>query len=333
MAVTIQLRRDSAANWTSENPILAEGELGFETDTKLYKIGDGVSSWATLTYASLDVTHDVVALNSVTDPTPPSSGLLLYTKEVAGQMVPKVVGPSGLDVILQPFFGGNGIQMAAPGTSTAMSYFGMGAFTAVGSVSHPVISASSFAESIRRTRVTSAATANSASELRLSVAPAMRGNASNIGGFRAVFRFSFGSFVATQRTAVGLWASTGATSTSAEPSSIVNGVWVGRDSTDSNLQLMYNDASGIASKIDLGVNFSPTDINSLYELVLFCKKGGNEIEYRVMDYTTGNSTQGLVDTDLPVATTPITPHFYINNGGTASSVILDIYRYYLESDF
>jgi len=53
MAVTIQLRRDTAANWTSANPVLAQGELGLETDTSRYKIGNGSSAWSSLSYSSL----------------------------------------------------------------------------------------------------------------------------------------------------------------------------------------------------------------------------------------------------------------------------------------
>lgn len=53
MAVTIQFRRDTAANWTSANPVLAQGELGLETDTARYKIGDGTTAWASLSYSSL----------------------------------------------------------------------------------------------------------------------------------------------------------------------------------------------------------------------------------------------------------------------------------------
>ena len=45
MADIIKMRRDTAANWTTANPILADGELGFEKDTKCYKMGDGVTSW------------------------------------------------------------------------------------------------------------------------------------------------------------------------------------------------------------------------------------------------------------------------------------------------
>lgn len=53
MAVTIQLRRDTAANWTSANPVLAQGEFGLETDTARYKIGNGSTAWTSLAYSSL----------------------------------------------------------------------------------------------------------------------------------------------------------------------------------------------------------------------------------------------------------------------------------------
>lgn len=53
MPIQIQLRRDTAANWTSANPTLAAGELGLETDTARYKIGNGSTAWASLSYSSL----------------------------------------------------------------------------------------------------------------------------------------------------------------------------------------------------------------------------------------------------------------------------------------
>lgn len=46
----IQLRRDTSARWAEINPILLEGEVGYETDTKLRKIGDGVNRWNDLEY-------------------------------------------------------------------------------------------------------------------------------------------------------------------------------------------------------------------------------------------------------------------------------------------
>jgi hypothetical protein len=50
MAVQIQLRRGTAAQWTSANPTLASGEVGFETDTNKEKIGDGTTAWNSLAY-------------------------------------------------------------------------------------------------------------------------------------------------------------------------------------------------------------------------------------------------------------------------------------------
>ena len=49
----MQFRRDTAANWTAYNPILLEGELGFELDTDQYKLGDGVHNWINLPYRGL----------------------------------------------------------------------------------------------------------------------------------------------------------------------------------------------------------------------------------------------------------------------------------------
>ena len=50
MADMIQIRRDTASNWTSANPTLAQGELGAETDTSKIKIGDGTTAWTSLSY-------------------------------------------------------------------------------------------------------------------------------------------------------------------------------------------------------------------------------------------------------------------------------------------
>jgi hypothetical protein len=46
----IKVRRDTAANWTSADPVLADGELGFELNTGRHKIGDGTTAWSALDY-------------------------------------------------------------------------------------------------------------------------------------------------------------------------------------------------------------------------------------------------------------------------------------------
>lgn len=50
MAVQIQLRNDTASNWTSANPVLAAGELGIETNTGKMKVGNGSTAWNSLSY-------------------------------------------------------------------------------------------------------------------------------------------------------------------------------------------------------------------------------------------------------------------------------------------
>ena len=58
MTTRIKLRRDTAANWTTENPILAEGEPGLETDTGKIKYGDGTTAWVSLDYAGNSLSDD-----------------------------------------------------------------------------------------------------------------------------------------------------------------------------------------------------------------------------------------------------------------------------------
>jgi hypothetical protein len=55
MATKIQVRRDSSADWTTINPVLSEGEIGFETNTGKFKIGNGSSAWSALDYFQANI--------------------------------------------------------------------------------------------------------------------------------------------------------------------------------------------------------------------------------------------------------------------------------------
>ncbi len=52
MALRIQFRRATAAQWTAANPTLAEGELALELDTGKFKVGNGTQTWSQLAYSS-----------------------------------------------------------------------------------------------------------------------------------------------------------------------------------------------------------------------------------------------------------------------------------------
>jgi hypothetical protein len=53
MANKIQLRRDTTANWTSSNPTLSQGEIGYELNTGKIKIGTGTTAWNSLSYLTI----------------------------------------------------------------------------------------------------------------------------------------------------------------------------------------------------------------------------------------------------------------------------------------
>jgi hypothetical protein len=56
----IQLRRDTATNWTTLNPILDSGEIAVESDTGKLKVGDGTTAWTSLSYDSGTLPSTVV---------------------------------------------------------------------------------------------------------------------------------------------------------------------------------------------------------------------------------------------------------------------------------
>ena len=61
----IQFRRDSAANWNTVGPTLSAGEIGYETDTGNFKIGDGSTNWLLLEYAKSGATTSYSELTGV----------------------------------------------------------------------------------------------------------------------------------------------------------------------------------------------------------------------------------------------------------------------------
>ena len=86
MAVKIQFRRDTATAWSTSNPILSQGEAGYEYDTGRFKVGNGLTPWNTLPYSS-GVTGPTGP--SVTGPTGPTGAASTVTGPTGPQ------GPQG----------------------------------------------------------------------------------------------------------------------------------------------------------------------------------------------------------------------------------------------
>ncbi|MCP4651701.1 MAG: hypothetical protein GY853_16690 [PVC group bacterium] len=107
MVYIIQIRRDSAADWTSGNPTLAEGEIGWETDTNKIKIGDGVTAWTSLAYLAFDsedpdAIHDNVAgeINAIAVKGTPIGADMFVIEDSADSNNKKKILISALEAIL-----------------------------------------------------------------------------------------------------------------------------------------------------------------------------------------------------------------------------------------
>jgi len=273
------------------------------------------------------------AFVDIGEPASPNTGELeIYARSVGGKMLLKQKGPSGLDTPLQPALFTNNIVWILPETTTTVRTIGI-PNTVVGAISTPTISNTNLRTSIRRILITSGSAINSVSEMRTAQNIVWRGNASGLGGFFYASRFAIESTVATQRVAVGLWNSTAATFTTQSPSSLVDAIFMGWDDSDTNAQLMHNDASGACTKIDLGSAFVKNTSTAVYELILFAAPNGADVGYRVSRLDTGDIVEGLITTNLPQSNQFLTRHEYINNGATASAVLLNVIRVYIETDY
>lgn len=75
MAHRLQYRRDTRENWLKYNPVLMEGEVGYEIDTHHQKIGDGVNTYSELEYE--------VGVGNITQETGDSETLVMSQKIVS----------------------------------------------------------------------------------------------------------------------------------------------------------------------------------------------------------------------------------------------------------
>ena len=89
--------------------------------------------------------------------------------------------------------------------------------------------------------------------------------------------------------------------------SLINCIGVGSESTDTNLQVFYNDGTGTCSKIDLGIDFpanrtSVDAMTTVYSIEIYNPNGNNTVYYKVINKETGATARGNLTTDLPATT-------------------------------
>lgn len=107
--IQIVLRKGTAAAWTSADPTLESGEIGYETDTGYYKWGDGTTAWSSLDYdhsfgrdlfiaETVDVGHDMIMTEQADHSSAPTAARGIYwVKAVASGATPMFTDDGGLD--------------------------------------------------------------------------------------------------------------------------------------------------------------------------------------------------------------------------------------------
>jgi hypothetical protein len=343
MSTQIQFRRDTAANWTSNNPTLAQGEVGLETDTNSYKVGDGTTAWNDQSYNQLSPEITTLLLDAQSsDPSAPASGhLAVYAKAIGGRMMLKQIGHSGLHTALQPFLARNKVgYWDPPGNATTQpGVFGYTALTTTGTVTLRNIATTNLFTRMRRLAFVSSATAGNFAVARVAVAQVTVGDGSGNGGFYKICRFgcSDAATVAGARQFVGLSSSIAAP-TNVEPSTLTNVIGVGHGSANTNL-FMYCGGSSAQTPVNLGSSFPANTLSTdAYELAVYSPTSDNAHVYwevtrlNTGDVASGNFT-GTPGTDLPASSTLLSYQYaWRCNNATAKAVGLDIMSDYIETD-
>jgi hypothetical protein len=147
--------------------------------------------------------------------------------------------------------------------------------------------------------------------------------------FRRRWGMATGATVATRRGFCGLRASVAAP-TDVNPSTLTNIVGVGFDAADTNLQIMHNDATGAATKLDTGIPRPSVDRGAWFEVHLYSHPGDSVIAFNVLA-SSGLAASGLITTDLPVGNLALLN--YVSVGGTSSVVGLAQMGTWLETNW
>jgi hypothetical protein len=259
---------------------------------------------------------------------PPEDSLILFAQALGGRIVPRWIGPSGLDTSVQPSLWGNGIVMWLPGTgTTAAINFGV-SWTVSATQAHPTIANTNIMTSMRRATYTTTTTAGNQSGVRTAAPVAIRNR-----GFFFVARFGILTYTSTMQIQVGLNAASGAIA--GDPSAINDSVLMSKDTGETTWQVLTRDTTA-ASKTTTGRTTAAAANAEIFDFYAFCKPGDSKITVRVVDIAT--NTVVLADTEkasnLPTNATVLYAHAECRNvaGGAGSAVAIFLSKMYIETD-
>lgn len=265
-------------------------------------------------------------------PTAPTDGLVMFDRIRGGRHLPSIIGPSGVDVALQPALFGNSVYMWLPGTGTTLGINWGTSFTArnsgTGAVqNHPTKTSTNAMTSMNRATFSTGTTTTGASGIQSSSTVAWRGNAAGLGGFFFFARFGIETLATGQRAFVGLSANNA--TMAADPSSWNNTCGIGEDSADTTWQIIMRGTS--ATKTNTGITVTAGQI---LDFAMFAAPNGSSITCRVADAVTGavlydNTT---FTTNLPTNTTFLYMQAHTQSTSGTTAKLLALNRMYVETD-
>jgi hypothetical protein len=242
------------------------------------------------------------------------------------------MGPSGVDYPLQASLFAQGVSILTPGTSTAITNYGMGT-TLVGTASHPALATTNFLTALKRTRFASSSSAGAFAGLRGVRQDWWRGNAAGLGGFFFACRFAMTTNLANVRAFVGLNGNTAALA-NADPSGLATdliGMYL--DSASTNWGVLTNDNVSTCTTTDLGASFVKS-ATTVYDLRMWCAPNGSDIYWEVAIPATGTvSTGTFLNSNLPRNTIFLNPYIWITNNAVNSAAQIEFSSLYVEADF
>lgn len=297
---------------------------------------NNAGSFAGAANAMIDASGNLVLGEyTSTDPSSPSDGTVMFTRKRAGHRLPAFLNVNNRWNEVMPYFAGKfaTTQAQSLGNSGVIS---MGSFlmqSATGTPSAKTFDGTTFGGSITNNLYgTSASAGSSAGLITNAAVTAFRGTVAGTGGFDFRIRFGIDTAVAGMRIFAGL-VGQNPDMGNVDPSSMANIVGFAGDTGDTNMHFIYNDASGTASKIDLGVNFPSATSGVYYEGRLYCAPCGAEIFYSLERLDTPYCAEGSATTDIPGATTLLYPQFHVNNAATGGVVRGSFSRVSMMSDY
>lgn len=112
--------------------------------------------------------------------------------------------------------------------------------------------------------------------------------------------------------------------TDVNPSTLVNILGFGYDSTDSTVHFFHNDGSGTATKVNTGISKPTTNNSAAFMIRISCNPGGS-VSYSINEIVSGTAFSGTASTDIPGSTTLLRWGGYMSVGGVSSAVGIDFF--------